>query len=106
MGPKTSGTINAYLGTFEMFLAFVTIDRIRPGTVPKLAEEVTKILRNTKERLKGWCRKVDLEIRPWRNQRLLYECDTRLTIDDVEKFKASRPVMREKPSKRLLMASC
>ena len=76
-----------------MFLAFVTIDRICPGTVPKLAEEVTKILRNTKERLKGWRRTVDLEMRPRRNQRLLDECDTLLTIDDVEKFKASRPVM-------------
>ena len=93
MGPKTSGTINANLGTFEMFLAFVTIDRIRPGTVPKLAEEVTKSLRNTKERLKGWRRKVDLEMRPRRNQRLLDECDTRLMIDDVENFKASQPVM-------------
>lgn len=93
MGPKTSGTINAYLGTFEMFLAFVTIDRIRPGTVSRLAEDVTRILRNTKEKLKGWRRTVDLEMRPQRNQRLLDECDTRLTIDDVEKFKGSRPVV-------------
>jgi len=93
MGPKTSGTINAYLETLEMFLAFVTLDRIRPGTVPTLAEDVTKILRNTKERLKGWRRTVDLEMRPRRNQRLLDECDTRLTIDDVEKFKGSRPVV-------------
>ena len=53
IGPKTSRTINTYLGTFEMFLAFVTIDHIGPGTVPKVAEEVTKILRSTKERLKG-----------------------------------------------------
>lgn len=93
MGPKTSGTINAYLGTFEMFLAFVTIDRIRPGTVPTLAEDVAKILHNTKEKLKGWRRTVDLEMRPQRNQRLLDECDTCLTIDDVEKFKGSRPVV-------------
>ena len=93
MGPKTSRTINAYLGAFEMFLAFATIDRVRPGTVPKLAEEVTKILRNTKERLKGLRRTVDLEMRPQRNQRLLDEGDTRLTIDDAEKFKASQPVM-------------
>ena len=50
MGPKSSGTINAYLGTYEKFLAFVTVDRVRLGTVPKLAEDVTKILRNTKER--------------------------------------------------------
>ena len=92
MGPKTSGTINAYLGTFETFLAFVTIDRIRPGTVPTLAEDVTKILRNTKERLKGWCWTVDLEMRPWRNQRLLDECDTP-EIDDVEKFRDARPVV-------------
>lgn len=93
MGPKTSRTINAYLGTFEMFLAFVTIDRIRPGTVPTLAEDVAEILHNTKERLKGWRRTVDLEMRPQRNQRLLAECDTCLTIDDVEKFKGSRPVV-------------
>lgn len=93
MGPKTSGTINAYLGTFEKFLTFVTLDRIRPGALPTLSEDVTKILRNTKERLKGWRRTVDLEMRPKRNQRVLDECDSRLTIEDVEKFKASRPVM-------------
>ena len=92
MGLKSSGTINAYLGTYETFLAFVTLDRVRPGNVPALAEEVTKILRNTKNRLKGWRRTVDLEARPLRNQRLLDECDTRLTTEDVEKFKASRTV--------------
>lgn len=30
---------------------------------------------------------------PRRNQRLLGECDTHLTIDGVEKFKGSRPVV-------------
>ena len=53
MGPKTYRTINVYLGTFEKFLAFVTIDHVLPGTVPMLAEDVNKILCNTKEILKG-----------------------------------------------------
>ena len=66
IGLKSSGTINAYLGTYETFLAFVTLDRVRQGTVPALAEEVTKILRNTKNRLRGWRKTVDLEARPLR----------------------------------------
>ena len=64
MGLKSSGTINAYLSTYETFLAFLTLDRVRPRNVPALAEEVTKILRNTKNKLKGWCRTVDLEACP------------------------------------------
>lgn len=94
MGLKSSGTINAYLSTYKTFLAFLTLDRVRPRNVPALAEEVTKILRNTKNKLKGWCRTVDLEACPLRNQRLLDECNTRLTIEDVEKFKASRTVAK------------
>ena len=76
MGPKTSGTINAYLGTFEMLLAFVTIDHISHGTVPMLAEDETKIMCNTKKRLKGWSQAVDLDVQPRRNQRLFDKCDT------------------------------
>ena len=93
MGAKSSGTINSYLGTLEKFLTFVTVDRVRQGTLPTLAEDVTKILRNTKEKLKGWRRTVDLEMRPVRNKRLLDECDMRLTIEDVQKFHSSKPVV-------------
>ena len=73
MGPKTSRTINAYLVTFEKFLAFLTIDHIRSGTLPTLTEDVTKVLHNTRERLKGWRRTVDLEMKLQRNQRMLDE---------------------------------
>ena len=51
------------------------------------------ILAVMKERLKGWRHTVDLEMRPRRNQRLLDECDMRLTIEDVENFKGSKPVI-------------
>ena len=61
IGVKSSGTINAYLGTYETFLSFVTLDCVHPGTVPALTEDVIKILRNTKNKLKGWRRTVDLE---------------------------------------------
>ena len=60
MGPRSFCTINAYLGTFEKFLVFVTADTVRPGILPMLSEDVKKILRKTKARLKGWRRTVHL----------------------------------------------
>lgn len=67
MGFKIFGIINVYFGIFEMFLVFVIIDRIRFGIVLTFVEDVIKILRNIKERLKGWRRIVDLEMRSRRN---------------------------------------
>ena len=84
-----SGTLRSYLCTYEKFLQFVTKERVKSGAVPELAEDVTKILKNTITNLKGWRSTIDLESRPKRNQKMIDQCDKRLTTEDVEQFKAS-----------------
>ena len=50
-----AGTIRSYLGSYEMFLDFVTQERVRAGVVPELDTDVAKIFRNTVKKLKqGW----------------------------------------------------
>ena len=67
MGELSDGTIRSYLGTYEMFLGYVTMDRDRAGQVPDLPADVKVILKATMPKLKGWRRTVDLEMRPARN---------------------------------------
>ena len=49
-----AGTIRSYLGSYEMFLDFVTQERVRAGIVPELDTDVAKIFRNTVKKLKSW----------------------------------------------------
>ena len=49
-----AGTIRLYLGSYEMFLDFVTQERVRAGIVPELDTDVAKIFRNTVKKLKSW----------------------------------------------------
>lgn len=80
------GTIRSYLGSYELFLTFVTAERVRGGQVPLLDEDTLRIFRNTLPRLKGWRKTVDLEKKPQRTEDILQECDTRLTTEDVKAF--------------------
>ena len=89
MEELSGGTIRSYLGTYEMFLNYVTMERVRPGQVPDLPGDVTLVLRTTIKKLKGWRRTVDLETRPQRNRKRLEDCDFRLTTDDVDPFRSS-----------------
>ena len=87
-----AGTIRSYLGSYEMFLDFVTRERVRAGVVPELDTDVAKILRNTVKKLKGWRKTVDIEKRPEKYEKVLEETDMRLTNKDVEEFKNSEAV--------------
>lgn len=87
-----AGTIKSYLGSYEMFLRFVTKERVRSGVVPELDDDVLKIFRNTVKKLKGWRKTVDLEKRPEKYDKVLEETDMRLINRDVEEFKNSAPV--------------
>lgn len=84
MEDLSSGTIRSYLGTYQMFLNYVTMERVRVGQVPDLLSDVLLILRATIPKLKGWRKTVHLEMRPQRNQKCLDECDYRLTTQDVD----------------------
>ena len=89
MEELSSGTIRSYLGTYQMFLSYVTMERVRSGQVPDLPSDVLLILRVTIPKLKGWRKTIDLEMRPQRNQKRLDECDYRLTTQDVNSFRLS-----------------
>ena len=89
MEELSGGTIRSYLGTYEMFLNYVTMERVRPGQVPDLPGDVTLLLRTTIKNLKGWRRTVDLKTRPQWNRKRLEHCDFRLTNDDVHAFRSS-----------------
>lgn len=89
MEELSSGTIRSYLRTYQMFLNYVTMERVSSGQVPDLPSNVLLILRATIPKLKGWRKTVDLEMRPQRNQKRLDECDYRLTTQDVDSFRLS-----------------
>ena len=90
MEDLSSGTIRSYLGTYQWFLTFVTMDRVRPGQVPDLQRDVLLILRATLLKLKGWRKTVDLEMRPKLSEKRLQECDSQLTNEDVKAFTRSK----------------
>ena len=69
-----SGTIRSYLGSYQLFLDFVTMERVRKGIIPEVEADVLRIFRNVSRRLKGWRKTVDLDTRPQRTERLLDEC--------------------------------
>ena len=87
-----AGTIRSYLGSYEMFLDFVTQERVRAGVVPELDTDVLIIFRNTVKKLKGWQKTVDLEKRPEKYEKVLEETDIRLMNKDVEEFRNSETV--------------
>lgn len=90
MESSRAGTIRSYLG-YEMFLDFVTQERVRQGVVPELDNDVSKIFRNTVKKLKGSRKSVDIGKRPEKYEKVL-ETDMRLTNKDVEEFKNSEAV--------------
>ena len=77
-----SGTIRSYLGSYQAFLDFVTMERMWKGMVP----EVMK-------RVKGWRKTVDLDTRPQQTQRLLHKCFKGLKNDYVDTFLQSKPIL-------------
>lgn len=80
------GTIRSYLGSYELFLKFVTTERVREGQVPELDEDTVRVFRNTLPRISGWRKTVDVEKKPQRTEDILRECGTRLTSKDVQDF--------------------
>ena len=92
------GTIRSYLGSYELFLTFVTAERVQGGQVPLLDEDTLRIFRNTLPRLKGWRKTIDLEKKPQRTEDILQECDTRLTTEDVKTFHNCSLVEKTKAS--------
>ena len=90
-----TGTINAYLGTYEKFLTFVGEERVR-SSLPEPSDDTKRVFRNVIPKLKGWRRTVDIDLRPQRTQRILDECDNRLTNQDVENFYQSKQVREAK----------
>ena len=89
MEELSGGIIGSYLGTYQMFLNYVTMERVRSGQVPDLPSNVLLILRVTIPKLKGWRKTIDLEMKLQRNQKCLDECDYRLTTQDVNSFRLS-----------------
>ena len=87
-----SGTIRSYLGSYQLFLNFVTMERVQKGIVPEVEADVLRIFRNVSRRLKGWRKTVDLDTRPQRTERLLDECFKGLKNDDVDAFLQSKPM--------------
>lgn len=77
----------------KQLVTFLTADHVRLEALTMLPVGMTKILWNIKEILKGWRWTVDLEMQQRKNRQRLAKRDTCLTIDNVEKFKASRPMM-------------
>ena len=77
------GTLRSYLISYEIFLSFVMIERVRKGIVPEVDSDSMRIFKNTIPRLKGWRKTVHLEKK---SQDILTECDRRLTTEDVNDF--------------------
>lgn len=93
MNSLRTGTIKAYLGTFEKFLTFVVEERVR-STMPQVSTDAKRVFRNVIPKLKGWRKTVDIDMRPQRTQRILDECENRLTNEDVEQFHRSKHVLK------------
>ena len=93
MCDSNSGTIKAYLGTFEKFLTFVVEERVR-STMLQVSTDAKRVFRNVIPKLKGWRKTVDIDMRPQQTQRILNECENRLTNEDVEQFHCSKHVLK------------
>ena len=88
-----SGTIRLYLGSYQAFLDFVTMERMWKGMVPEVEADVLRIFGEVMKRVKGWRKTVDLETRPQQTQRLLHKCFKGLKNDDVDTFLQSKPIL-------------
>ena len=93
MNSLRTGTIKAYLGTFEKFLTFVVEEQVR-STMPQVSTDAKRVFRNVIPKLEGWRKTVDIDMRPQRTQRILDECENRLTNEDVEQFHHSKHVLK------------
>lgn len=91
-----SGTIRSYLGSFEYFLNFVTLERVRKGIVPEVNNDVLRIFRNTIKHVKEWQKTVDLKTRLQRTKGLLDECDLILNVTSFLISIKSCPAYRER----------
>ena len=70
------GTIHSYLGSYELFLTFVTAERVCQGQVPELSVDTLRIFRNTLFWLKGWRKTVDTQKRTQHTDDISSECHT------------------------------
>lgn len=55
------GTTTSYLGSFQAFLNFMTLEHARKNIVPSLDEDVLRVFQNTLKHVKGWRKTVDIE---------------------------------------------
>ena len=93
MDELSCGTIKSYICTYELFLTYVAMERIRPGQVPDLPTDVKLIFKATLPKLKGWRKTVDLDMKAERSEKRPKECDTRLTTEDINAFTRSKVML-------------
>ena len=83
MSSLTTGTINAYLGTWK------NPDFCHRGVSKAFTP---RIFGNAILKLKGWRRTIDIDLRTQRTQRIFDKCDNHLTNDHVESFYQTKQV--------------
>lgn len=84
-----AGTIISYLTSFEKFLTFVTHQRFN-ATAPPIHADYIQLFKTIKEDLAGWRSTVDGKCHEERNQRFVDESEGLLTLQELDKIKASK----------------
>ena len=70
----------------NLFLKFVTKQRVRTDEVPSLGPEAITIVKNIKELISAWHKMSGIDTCPQTNEIILKTCDHRLTNEDLEDF--------------------
>ena len=71
----------------NLFLKFVTKQRVRTDEVPSLSPEAITIVKNIKELISAWHKMSGIDTCPQTNEIILKTCDHRLTNEDLEDFR-------------------
>ena len=73
------GTLQSYLGSYDLFLKFVTTERVRKGQVLELHDDTLRIFRNTLLHLKSWRKTINTKKKAGANRQNLAR--VRLQVD-------------------------
>lgn len=71
----------------NLFLKFVTKQRVRTDEVPSLGPEAITIVKNIKELISAWRKMGGIDTCPQTTEKILKTCDHRLTNEDLEDFR-------------------
>ena len=71
----------------NLFLKFVTKQRVRTDEVPSLGPEAITIVKNIKELISAWRKMSGIDTCPQTTEKILKTCDHRLTNEDLEDFR-------------------